>query len=132
MTPNAHSGNPAPGPERHPQLIAAHFDPVSIKMAWQFMGNFLRVLLLLRGVMLLLLLLSLGGAVIIWAAEDVGLLDAVYFAAVTGLTVGYGDIVPCSWLGKLASVLIGIVGVVIMGILVAASVRALEFTLKAR
>lgn len=132
MTPNAHNGNPPPGPERHSQLIAAHFDPVSIKMAWQFMGNFLRVLLLLRGVMLLLLLLSLGGAVIIWAAEDVGLLDAVYFAAVTGLTVGYGDIVPCSWLGKLASVLIGIVGVVIMGILVAASVRALEFTLKAR
>jgi voltage-gated potassium channel len=104
-----------------------------MRTAWRFLRNFLRSLFFLRGVLLLLLLLTSGGAALVWLVEeDVSLLDSMYFASITALSVGYGDIVPHTLLGKVASVFIGLVGVIIMGILVAASVWALEVTLKSR
>lgn len=122
---------PAAGKGR--DFVARHWEPMSMKTAWRFLTNFLRSLCFLRGVLLLLLLLTSGGATLMWLVEeDVSLLDSMYFASITALSVGYGDIVPHTLLGKVASVFIGLVGVIIMGILVAASVWALEVTLKSR
>jgi voltage-gated potassium channel len=123
---------PAAGEGRE-HFMGRHWDPVSMETAWRFLTTFLRSLYFLRGILLLLLLLAAGGATLMWLVEeDVSLLDSIYFASITALTVGYGDIVPRTLLGKAASAFIGLVGVIIMGILVAASVWALEFTLKSR
>jgi voltage-gated potassium channel len=48
------------------------------------------------------------------------------------LTVGYGDIVPATAWGKVASVVAGLLGIIYVGIVVAVSNRALQHALEER
>jgi hypothetical protein len=50
---------------------------------------------------------------------------ALYFTMITGMTVGYGDIVPTTALGRVISVVIAMIGIVYVGIIVAIATRAL-------
>jgi len=54
------------------------------------------------------------------------LLDAVYFAFVSGLTIGYGDLVPKQPLSRVLAIGIGLTGVLMVGLIVAIAVRALD------
>jgi hypothetical protein len=54
------------------------------------------------------------------------LFDGVYFAFVTGLTVGYGDLVPTHLLSRVAAIVTGLNGVLLTAIVAAISVRALQ------
>jgi voltage-gated potassium channel len=72
----------------------------------------------------LILLLVLGG-VTISHVENIRIGDAIYFAFITGLSIGYGDISPETAIGKVVSVAIGLVGMVFVGITVAIATRAL-------
>ena len=47
---------------------------------------------------------------------------------ITGLTVGYGDVVPTTILSRVVSVLVGLIGLIFFGILVAVATRALGKT----
>jgi hypothetical protein len=72
----------------------------------------------------LLLLIVLGG-VTISQMEDIKLGEAIYFAFITGLSIGYGDITPETAFGRLISVLIGLVGMLFVGLTVVIAARAL-------
>ena len=72
----------------------------------------------------LLLSLVLGGIAISYV-ENIRLGDALYFAFVTGLSIGYGDITPHTVWGHLISISIGFVGMVFVGISAAIATRAL-------
>ena len=61
----------------------------------------------------------------IWRVEDIPLGDAIYFAFITGLSIGYGDISPATAGGQLISILIGLFGMLFVGITVAIATRAL-------
>jgi hypothetical protein len=61
--------------------------------------------------------------------ENIPLGDALYFTFITGLTIGYGDIVPATSAGRIFAVLTGLVGVLITGLVVAAAVYSLRQTL---
>lgn len=50
--------------------------------------------------------------------------DALYYAFITATTVGYGDFHPKTNAGKLAAVLIALLGMVMTGIVVAIGVKA--------
>ena len=50
--------------------------------------------------------------------------DAIYWAFITALTVGYGDIKPLKKVSKILSVLIGGLGIMFAGMLVAITVEA--------
>jgi len=114
-----------------PDMSHRHgWEPISVKTAWRFLANLFNTLLYLRGVFILLLLFMASGAAVICLVEDVRLFDSVYFVSITALTIGYGDIVPVTLTGKIVSILLGLIGHVIVGILVGASVRALLFTLR--
>ena len=52
--------------------------------------------------------------------------DAVYFTFVTGLTIGYGDLVPRRFLSRLIAIAIGLIGVLLTALLAAVAVRALQ------
>lgn len=54
--------------------------------------------------------------------------ESLYFTSITGLTIGYGDFVPKHFISRLGAVIIGIVGVVLMGLIAAIAVRALDVT----
>jgi hypothetical protein len=54
--------------------------------------------------------------------------DALYFAFITGLTIGYGDIVVKTPVGRILAVLIGFIGVLFSGLVIAVAVRALRET----
>jgi hypothetical protein len=98
--------------------------------AWHFVQYFFSLLALLWFVIALL------GGLLVAAGCIQGLLDrrrisqALYLAFITALTIGYGDIVPRTKLSKLLSVLIGIIGVVLTGLIVAAAVYAAEATIQ--
>ena len=96
-------------------------------MLARFNYHFFRITWNLRAVFLWLLALIMTGAVLITAAEKVSFGKAVYFSFITGLTVGYGDIVPSSALGQVISVLLGLIGILFTGVVVAVAVQAVRY-----
>jgi hypothetical protein len=73
---------------------------------------------------LLGLMVALG--IVIGRLEDWPLLDAIYFSFVSGLTIGYGDLVPTRPLSRVLAIVIGVTGVLLVGLIVAIAVRALD------
>jgi voltage-gated potassium channel len=71
----------------------------------RFGAYFARYILLLLGLIWIMLTVLFA-----WA-EDQTLGNAIYFALITSLTVGYGDIAPVTPIGKAASAAIAVVGV---------------------
>ncbi len=55
---------------------------------------------------------------------DIG--RSLYFAAITGFTVGYGDIVPETTAGRAIAVSMSLLGVVFVGLVVAVATAALQ------
>jgi voltage-gated potassium channel len=62
--------------------------------------------------------------------EKMPFADALYFTLVTGLTIGYGDIAPLTIAGRVISILTGLLGILITGLIVAVAVYALKETMK--
>ena len=67
----------------------------------------------------------LGAGFVIGRVEDWGIGDALYFTFVTGLTIGYGDLVPKHAATRILALLIGLFGIVLTGLVAAAAVQAL-------
>lgn len=73
---------------------------------------------------LLLLIAALGQLVAV--LEDWPPGDGLYFSFVTGLTIGFGDLVPKTGLARAVAMAIGLAGIVLTGIVVAVAVQALH------
>lgn len=80
--------------------------------------------------MLLLLIILFIGAFVISKSEGIDIGNSIYFVFITGLTVGYGDITPMTFFGKVFSILIALVGMLFLGLLIAISARALNTSMK--
>jgi hypothetical protein len=65
-------------------------------------------------------------AVAIAYFEKMPFSDALYFAFITGLTIGYGDIAPVTPMGRVVAVLTGLLGMLITGLIVAVAVFAVR------
>ena len=76
---------------------------------------------------LLMLIMLLG--IVIGIREGWTIGNALYFAFITAFTIGYGDITPHYPLTKILAVVIGLVGFLFTGILVAITVEALRYTI---
>ena len=55
--------------------------------------------------------------------------DAVYFTFVTGLTIGYGDIVPRQALSRALAIVIGVTALFLTGLIAAIAVHAMRAAL---
>ncbi len=107
-----------------------HFLNKRLPLFAEFLRAWIRYTSYVREIIGTLLLILLLGGVLIWMNEDISFGDAIYFTFITGLSVGYGDITPETTIGKLTSVGIGIIGVLIVGLSVAIGARALTDTAK--
>ena len=96
----------------------------------RFAQHFLTFTLYVGEVLLVLGLLIVCGGVAVSLVENIELERAIYFAFVTALTIGYGDIVPETVLGRVFSVIIGLIGMIFVGLFVAIATRALKATVE--
>jgi len=92
-----------------------------------FCSHILLMLRHVRGVILVLVVV-LFCAAIISRVEGVPFGDSLYFTLITGLTIGYGDITPTTTVGRVLSILVGVIGVIFVGLVVAITTRALHLT----
>jgi hypothetical protein len=69
-------------------------------------------------------MLALG--IVIGLLEGWSILESIYFAFVSGLTIGYGDFAPTRPLTRILAIGLGLFGVLLVGIVVAIAVRALD------
>ncbi|MDH3717518.1 MAG: potassium channel family protein [Planctomycetota bacterium] len=96
----------------------------------EFNRVFVRYASYVREVIVSLLVLLVLGGFAISKLEGIKLSDAIYFAFITGLSIGYGDISPQTAWGRVVSVAIGLVGMVFVGLSVAIATRALADTVR--
>ena len=79
-----------------------------------------------------LLLFQVGLGAIVGLVEGWGLGQGIYFALITGLTIGYGDFVPTQTSTRILAVAIGFAGVALMGLVAALAVRAFQVSAAVR
>jgi len=95
-------------------------------MVANFAHHFFRAIWLVKSVILTLVALILAGAAAVTLVEKMPFRDSLYFAFVTGLTIGYGDIVVKTPFGRLVALLIGLIGILFTGLMVAVLVLAVR------
>jgi len=96
----------------------------------RFNFEFWRIIWHIRSVNLTLFALIVINSWAISYVEKMPFGDALYFAFITGLTIGYGDIVVKTPVGRILAVLIGFIGVLFSGLVIAVAVRALRETVE--
>ena len=99
-------------------------------MVNSFTYHFFRIIWHFRSINLTLFALIVINSWAISYVEKLPFGDALYFALITGLTIGYGDIVVKTPVGRILAVLIGFIGVLFSGLIVAAALRAVGESLK--
>jgi len=76
------------------------------------------------------ILISLLGLLIGQLEEDLAAGRAIYFAWVTGTTVGYGDLVPTTEVTRVLAIIVAIVGIVLTGMIVTIVVEAAKIAIE--
>ena len=93
-----------------------------------FFGALLRLLGIVWPILSGVLLAMIGPGLVIGFLEGWGIGDSLYFTFVTGLTIGYGDLVPQRAISRLLSAVIGLAGILLTGLVAAVIVQALQET----
>jgi len=72
-----------------------------------------------------LLVLIVGLGLVIGVIEGWSIHESIYFAFISGLTIGYGDLAPKTFVTRVLAILIGICGVLLTALVAAVAVKAL-------
>ena len=72
----------------------------------------------------------IGGGLLLSLLDGKSLAEGQYLAFITASTIGYGDLSPETWGARAVAVAIGLNGLVLTGIVVALTVRALELAFR--
>jgi hypothetical protein len=95
-----------------------------MQIFFRFSYHFFIIIGHFHAVFLSLIALIVGIAAAIAYIEKMPFEDALYFSFITGLTIGYGDIVVKTPIGRIVAVLLGFIGILFTGMMVAAAIRA--------
>jgi voltage-gated potassium channel len=101
------------------------------RAAFEFVGTLWHLrslfgLLLIFFATLSMTMFRFGGLVDTFTHASVSYGGALYYCGVTALTIGYGDIVPTTGIGRFAAVLLGMLGVLVTGLTTSAAVFAVQ------
>jgi hypothetical protein len=95
----------------------------------RFWVAFGRAIYLTWPVLSVILAFQLALGLLTGFVEDWSLGDAVYFTFITGLTIGYGDLVPRHALARILAIGIGLSGLFLTGVIAAIAVHAMRSAL---
>lgn len=76
-------------------------------------------------VLSILFALMVAAGLVVGVLERWSVQDALYFTFVSGLTIGYGDVVPKRLLARVLAIAIGACGVLVTALVAAVAVKAL-------
>ena len=99
-------------------------------MNLDFLRNVVTATLAVREVLAALVFAIFLNGVLFSLVEGKDIGSSIYFAFITAFTIGYGDIVPVTTLGRIVAVLIGLLGTIFVGLVVAINTRALKVTVE--
>jgi voltage-gated potassium channel len=97
----------------------------------QFAATLWYLRTILAGLLLLFALLTVGMYYLGGPVETSDRLpspfgETIYFCTITALTIGYGDVVPTTAFGRIDTLLLGLIGMLMTGLVIAAAVRAVQ------
>jgi len=95
-------------------------------MLTNFARHFFSAIWHVKAVILMLVTLMVAGAAVLTLVEKMAFGDTLYFAFVTGLTIGYGDIVVKTPFARVVAILLGFIGILFTGLMVAVLVLAVR------
>ena len=95
-----------------------------------FIQIFLWGIYLMSPVMLMMLTFIMIIGLVVGRIESWTKFDALYWAFITALTIGYGDIKPTKKRSRILAILLGTLGIMLTGILVGITVDASSSTFK--
>ena len=98
----------------------------SSELRWRFLAALWIELGVIWPILSGLVVAQLALGMIVGYLEGWVIRDAAYFTFVTGLTIGYGDLVPVRLGTRLIAVVIGFSGILLTGLVAAVGVRALQ------
>lgn len=108
-------------PNAAPRALRRQF----VAQLWRGLGIIWPIL-----AVLLSLMAALGCSVAL--LEGWSLFEGIYFAFVSGLTIGYGDLAPKAPLARILAIGIGFIGILLGGMVAAIGVQALHATLQSQ
>lgn len=76
-------------------------------------------------VLSMLIAAMVGLGIVIGVLEGWSTHESVYFAFVSGLTIGYGDLVPKTLVTRILAIAIGLCGILVTALVAAVAVKAL-------
>ena len=83
-----------------------------------------------RGVLFVLVGNIIAGGLLLSLLDGKSIAEGQYLAFITAGTVGYGDLAPETWAARAVAIAIGLNGLLLTGIIIALSVRALELAFR--
>ncbi|MGI9291249.1 MAG: potassium channel family protein [Gammaproteobacteria bacterium] len=92
----------------------------------EFFATFGHILWMSKSIYFVLFGLIFLGGFIVQQVEDLAPGEGFYFAMVTGLTIGYGDIAPVTLVGRMVALCLGFIGIILTGMMVATAVFSLR------
>lgn len=96
------------------------------ELRWRFLAAFCKELRVIWPIVSVLVSIQFLLGMFVGYLEGWSMGDAAYFTFVTGLTIGYGDLVPVRLGTRLIALLIGFSGILLTGLVAAIGVRALQ------
>jgi Ion channel len=97
----------------------------SRKLRREFLAGLLTGLSVVWPILSGLLGLIVAAGLVVGLIEGWSVEESIYFAFVSGLTIGYGDLAPKSLLARVLAIFIGVCGVLVAALVAAIAVKAL-------
>ena len=98
----------------------------SRKLRREFLSGLLTGLSVVWPILSALIALIVAAGFVAGLIEGWSIQDSIYFAFVSGLTIGYGDLAPKSLLARVLAIFIGVCGVLVTALVAAIAVKALS------